>query len=52
MLTCHLSGTGRRRYGTGRGYGENLTMDINYGMDRLRFPAPVPSGSKMGNAAR
>jgi acyl dehydratase len=24
---------------------ENLTMGINYGMDRLRFPAPVPSGS-------
>lgn len=26
---------------------ENLTMGINYGMDRLRFPAPVPAGSKI-----
>jgi acyl dehydratase len=26
---------------------ENLTMGVNYGMDRLRFPAPVPSGSKI-----
>ena len=26
---------------------ENLTMGINCGMDRLRFPAPVPAGSKI-----
>jgi acyl dehydratase len=26
---------------------ENLTMGINYGMNRLRFPAPVPVGSKI-----
>jgi acyl dehydratase len=26
---------------------ENLTMAINCGMDRLRFPVPVPSGSKI-----
>jgi acyl dehydratase len=26
---------------------ENLIMGINYGMNRLRFPAPVPSGSKI-----
>jgi acyl dehydratase len=26
---------------------ENLTMGVNYGMDRLRFPAPVPSGSRI-----
>jgi acyl dehydratase len=26
---------------------ENLTMDINYGLDRLRFPAPVPTGSRI-----
>jgi len=26
---------------------ENLTMGINYGLDRLRFPAPVPTGSKI-----
>jgi acyl dehydratase len=26
---------------------ENLTIGINYGMDRLRFPAPVPTGSKI-----
>jgi acyl dehydratase len=26
---------------------EDLTMGINYGMDRLRFPAPVPAGSKI-----
>lgn len=26
---------------------ENLTMGINYGMDRLRFPSPVLTGSKI-----
>jgi acyl dehydratase len=26
---------------------ENLTMGINYGLDRVRFPAPVPVGSKI-----
>jgi acyl dehydratase len=26
---------------------ENLTMGINYGFDRVRFPAPVPVGSKI-----
>jgi acyl dehydratase len=26
---------------------DNLTMVINYGMNRLRFPAPVPTGSKI-----
>ncbi len=24
---------------------ENLAMGINYGLDRVRFPAPVPTGS-------
>lgn len=26
---------------------ENTTMSVNYGMDRVRFPAPVPVGSKI-----
>jgi acyl dehydratase len=26
---------------------EGLTMGINYGLDRVRFPAPVPVGSKI-----
>jgi len=26
---------------------ENLAMGINYGLDRVRFPAPVPVGSKI-----
>lgn len=26
---------------------ENLAMGVNYGMNRLRFPAPVPAGSKI-----
>jgi acyl dehydratase len=26
---------------------ENLTMGINYGMDRLRFPSPVLTGSRI-----
>ena len=26
---------------------ENLTMGINYGLDRVRFPAPVPVGAKI-----
>jgi acyl dehydratase len=26
---------------------ENLTMGINYGLDRVRFPSPVPVGSKI-----
>ena len=26
---------------------KNLTMGINYGLDRVRFPAPVPVGSKI-----
>jgi len=26
---------------------ENLTMGINYGLDRVRFPAPVPTGSSI-----
>ncbi|MGO9671087.1 MAG: hypothetical protein ACLPN6_21575 [Streptosporangiaceae bacterium] len=26
---------------------ENLTMAINYGLDRVRFPAPVPTGSQI-----
>jgi acyl dehydratase len=26
---------------------ENLTMGINYGLDRVRFPAPVPVGSRI-----
>ncbi len=25
----------------------NIRMGVNYGADRLRFPAPVPSGSKI-----
>jgi acyl dehydratase len=30
---------------------QNLTMGINYGLDRLRFPAPVPVGSKIRASA-
>jgi acyl dehydratase len=26
---------------------ENLTMGINYGLDRVRFPSPVPTGSSI-----
>jgi acyl dehydratase len=26
---------------------ENLTMGINYGLDRVRFPSPVPTGSRI-----
>ena len=26
---------------------ENLAMGINYGLDRLRFPSPVPTGSRI-----
>ncbi|HEX6220485.1 MAG TPA: MaoC family dehydratase [Acidimicrobiia bacterium] len=26
---------------------ENRTASINYGLDKVRFPAPVPSGSRM-----
>lgn len=26
---------------------ENLTMAVNYGLDRLRFPSPVPTGSRI-----
>ena len=26
---------------------ENLTMAVNYGLDRVRFPAPVPVGSRI-----
>lgn len=26
---------------------ENRTVSINYGLDKVRFPAPVPSGSRM-----
>jgi acyl dehydratase len=30
---------------------QNLTMGINHGLDRVRFPAPVPVGSKIRAAA-
>ena len=26
---------------------ENLTMAVNYGLDRVRFPSPVPTGSRI-----
>jgi acyl dehydratase len=26
---------------------DNLTMGVNYGLDRLRFPSPVPVGSRI-----
>lgn len=26
---------------------QNLTMGINYGLDRVRFPTPVPAGSRL-----
>jgi acyl dehydratase len=30
---------------------ENLTMGINYGLDRVRFPSPVPVGSRIRASA-
>ncbi|HUG08232.1 MAG TPA: MaoC family dehydratase [Acidimicrobiia bacterium] len=30
---------------------ENRTSSINYGLDRVRFPAPVPSGSRIRMSA-
>jgi acyl dehydratase len=30
---------------------QNLAMGINYGLDRVRFPAPVPTGSLIRGAA-
>jgi acyl dehydratase len=30
---------------------DGLTMGINYGLDRVRFPAPVPVGSKIRSEA-
>jgi acyl dehydratase len=30
---------------------ENITMGINYGLDRVRFPAPVLTGSKIRASA-
>jgi acyl dehydratase len=30
---------------------ENLTMAVNYGLDRVRFPSPVPTGSRIRAAA-
>jgi acyl dehydratase len=30
---------------------ENRTSSINYGLDKVRFPAPVPSGSRVRIAA-
>lgn len=30
---------------------ENLVMGINYGLDRVRFPAPVPTGSAIRGEA-
>jgi acyl dehydratase len=30
---------------------ENLAMGINYGLDRVRFPAPVPTGSQIRSEA-
>jgi acyl dehydratase len=26
---------------------ENISMGINYGVDKVRFPSPVPVGSKL-----
>lgn len=31
---------------------DNVTMAVNYGLDRVRFMAPVPSGSKVRAASR
>jgi acyl dehydratase len=31
---------------------ENLAMGINYGLDRLRFPSPVPVGSRIRAGAQ
>jgi len=31
---------------------EGMTMGLNYGVNRLRFPAPVPVGSKLRVGAR
>ena len=30
---------------------ENRTSSVNYGLDKVRFPAPVPSGSRVRLAA-
>jgi acyl dehydratase len=30
---------------------ENLAMAVNYGLDRVRFPAPVPTGSRIRASA-
>jgi len=30
---------------------ENITMGINYGLDRVRFPAPVLTGSRIRASA-
>jgi acyl dehydratase len=30
---------------------ENITMAVNYGLDRLRFPSPVPVGSRIRASA-
>lgn len=29
------------------GFGEKKVMGVNYGLDRLRFPSPVPVGSRV-----
>lgn len=26
---------------------ENRTSSVNYGLDKVRFPAPVPAGSRV-----
>lgn len=31
---------------------ENRTSSVNYGLDKVRFPAPVPSGSRVRLTAR
>ncbi|MEV5596805.1 MaoC family dehydratase [Streptomyces sp. NPDC052496] len=31
---------------------DNVTMGINYGVDKVRFPAPVPVGSRLRATAR
>lgn len=31
---------------------DNVTMAVNYGLDRVRFMAPVPAGSKVRAASR
>jgi acyl dehydratase len=30
---------------------QNVTMGVNYGVDKVRFPAPVPVGSRIRGAA-